>query len=160
MHFFFFLIIRRPPRSTLFPYTTLFRSGQPIGGGVRSCRCGLRARWSRDDPPGRPAAARSPGARSRLDLVLNSRHTAQLFSAAGAVDISFISRRTLNPEAFLTAWSASSAGDVSQLSHLGRSVGDQARTETAAGRDRVGRSRAGSENDEPLPDPWLRRGYE
>src|ERR1039457_3404810 len=25
-HFVFFLIIRRPPRSTLFPYTTLFRS--------------------------------------------------------------------------------------------------------------------------------------
>src|SRR5437762_13895023 len=25
--FFFFLIIPRPPRSTLFPYTTLFRSG-------------------------------------------------------------------------------------------------------------------------------------
>src|SRR2546426_7198070 len=25
--FFFFLMIRRPPRSTLFPYTTLFRSG-------------------------------------------------------------------------------------------------------------------------------------
>src|SRR5215203_6834588 len=30
--FFFFLMIRRPPRSTLFPYTTLFRSprGRPI----------------------------------------------------------------------------------------------------------------------------------
>src|SRR3712207_8648467 len=27
MCFFFFLMIRRPPRSTLFPYTTLFRSG-------------------------------------------------------------------------------------------------------------------------------------
>src|SRR3712207_9440438 len=26
IHFFFFLMIRRPPRSTLFPYTTLFRS--------------------------------------------------------------------------------------------------------------------------------------
>src|SRR2546430_11945423 len=26
---FFFLMIRRPPRSTLFPYTTLFRSGSP-----------------------------------------------------------------------------------------------------------------------------------
>src|SRR3712207_6531220 len=26
---FFFLMIRRPPRSTLFPYTTLFRSGTP-----------------------------------------------------------------------------------------------------------------------------------
>src|SRR6266498_5274511 len=27
--FFFFLMIRRPPRSTLFPYTTLFRSRPP-----------------------------------------------------------------------------------------------------------------------------------
>src|SRR3712207_8971220 len=27
IRFFFFLMIRRPPRSTLFPYTTLFRSG-------------------------------------------------------------------------------------------------------------------------------------
>src|SRR5215216_7660818 len=27
MCIFFFLMIRRPPRSTLFPYTTLFRSG-------------------------------------------------------------------------------------------------------------------------------------
>src|ERR1039458_10740842 len=27
--FFFFLMIRRPPRSTLFPYTTLFRSRLP-----------------------------------------------------------------------------------------------------------------------------------
>src|SRR5256885_16383189 len=41
--FFFFLMIRRPPRSTLFPYTTLFRSfmdrpigpqpGDPVGPG-------------------------------------------------------------------------------------------------------------------------------
>src|SRR3712207_8013998 len=29
--FFFFLMIRRPPRSTLFPYTTLFRSGTTTG---------------------------------------------------------------------------------------------------------------------------------
>src|SRR2546430_6315441 len=28
--FFFFLMIRRPPRSTLFPYTTLFRSGLTV----------------------------------------------------------------------------------------------------------------------------------
>src|SRR5258707_15670491 len=27
-NFFFFLMIRRPPRSTLFPYTTLFRSAE------------------------------------------------------------------------------------------------------------------------------------
>src|SRR5207249_11461204 len=45
--FLFFLMIRRPPRSTLFPYTTLFRSapalrhpaaasGLPPGGGSRT----------------------------------------------------------------------------------------------------------------------------
>src|SRR3712207_7122682 len=32
--FFFFLMIRRPPRSTLFPYTTLFRSyAEVVGDG-------------------------------------------------------------------------------------------------------------------------------
>src|SRR6266542_3032401 len=31
IHYFYFLIIRRPPRSTLFPYTTLFRSACPPG---------------------------------------------------------------------------------------------------------------------------------
>src|SRR5256885_6795165 len=30
--FFFFLMIRRPPRSTLFPYTTLFRSLRRLAG--------------------------------------------------------------------------------------------------------------------------------
>src|SRR5215475_15545725 len=34
--FFFFLMIRRPPRSTLFPYTTLFRSPRHVGR--RICR--------------------------------------------------------------------------------------------------------------------------
>src|SRR5258705_3439190 len=32
--YFFFLMIRRPPRSTLFPYTTLFRSVRDFG-----CAC-------------------------------------------------------------------------------------------------------------------------
>src|SRR5438876_7132034 len=33
--FIFFLMIRRPPRSTLFPYTTLFRSEQiPLSDGT------------------------------------------------------------------------------------------------------------------------------
>src|SRR2546430_14943141 len=39
--FFFFLMIRRPPRSTLFPYTTLFRSESARAGtlsGDGSCR--------------------------------------------------------------------------------------------------------------------------
>src|ERR1039458_3598263 len=37
--FIFFLMIRRPPRSTLFPYTTLFRSfigGKSMGGRIAS----------------------------------------------------------------------------------------------------------------------------
>src|SRR3712207_8776127 len=34
---FFFLMIRRPPRSTLFPYTTLFRSGRTSTRPQRSC---------------------------------------------------------------------------------------------------------------------------
>src|SRR5256885_10104440 len=37
---FFFLMIRRPPRSTLFPYTTLFRSphSRRGDGQLRGCR--------------------------------------------------------------------------------------------------------------------------
>src|SRR6266700_5599348 len=38
--FFFFLMIRRPPRSTLFPYTTLFRSVDTSRApGAPGCRC-------------------------------------------------------------------------------------------------------------------------
>src|SRR3712207_9186333 len=36
--FFFFLMIRRPPRSTLFPYTTLFRSARDRRGERRRSR--------------------------------------------------------------------------------------------------------------------------
>src|SRR5258708_19932901 len=35
--FFFFLMIRRPPRSTLFPYTTLFRSHIMVNQQQRGC---------------------------------------------------------------------------------------------------------------------------
>src|SRR5258708_32530687 len=37
---FFFLMIRRPPRSTLFPYTTLFRSASAFRGKYASSECG------------------------------------------------------------------------------------------------------------------------
>src|SRR2546429_6407836 len=39
--FFFFLMIRRPPRSTLFPYTTLFRSIQIAQGNPRAAAARL-----------------------------------------------------------------------------------------------------------------------
>src|SRR3982751_7007237 len=49
---FFFLMIRRPPRSTLFPYTTLFRS--PCGR-----RRGSRSRASSSPRAGRPSDRKS-----------------------------------------------------------------------------------------------------
>src|SRR2546422_3273993 len=39
--FFFFLMIRRPPRSTLFPYTTLFRSPSLLRSHLRLPRLPL-----------------------------------------------------------------------------------------------------------------------
>src|SRR2546430_12620095 len=60
--FFFFLMIRRPPRSTLFPYTTLFRS--------RS----LRRDWSRSSEPSL-SCARWPSSRDRKSTRLNSSHS-------------------------------------------------------------------------------------
>src|SRR5438552_7099454 len=40
--FFFFLMIRRPPRSTLFPYTTLFRSQTAAAGNIDGRKILLR----------------------------------------------------------------------------------------------------------------------
>src|SRR3712207_8693336 len=51
MTVFFFLMIRRPPRSTLFPYTTLFRSPQmrsETPGDESWIRAGLKARSNLD----------------------------------------------------------------------------------------------------------------
>src|SRR2546430_7919708 len=48
---FFFLMIRRPPRSTLFPYTTLFRSWRgPAAPRSPRQRAPPRARWRRRRP--------------------------------------------------------------------------------------------------------------
>src|SRR3712207_8222930 len=41
--YFFFLMIRRPPRSTLFPYTTLFRSHDPVNLSERGLQVGVRS---------------------------------------------------------------------------------------------------------------------
>src|SRR5256885_12946327 len=54
-------MIRRPPRSTLFPYTTLFRSESPGGAAVRVSR------------PDRSRAARR-ARRDRKSTRLNSSH--------------------------------------------------------------------------------------
>src|SRR3712207_8770525 len=77
--FFFFLMIRRPPRSTLFPYTTLFRSHdaaqgvQPRAapGELRGVRLPpLRRRPGAD----RRAAEGRPHGEDRKSTRLNSSH--------------------------------------------------------------------------------------
>src|SRR5438445_3912926 len=67
---FFFLMIRRPPRSTLFPYTTLFRSR---GEGDAESR-GLRRRAHRADAPHRPEFLQRLQPRDRKSTRLNSSH--------------------------------------------------------------------------------------
>src|SRR2546430_9789324 len=63
---FFFLMIRRPPRSTLFPYTTLFRSRRRSRSpGVRDVRT-----WPRSH-----RARRAPSSRDRKSTRLNSSHS-------------------------------------------------------------------------------------
>src|SRR2546422_8456505 len=68
-------MIRRPPRSTLFPYTTLFRSRpRPLPGFRRARRAGFTRHLSRERPP--PAVRGGPRSeehtselQSRLHLV-------------------------------------------------------------------------------------------
>src|SRR5690348_17981004 len=71
----FFLLIRHPPTSTLFPYTTLFRSAVAVEQGATHGRPadGLRRRRragsQRDE-----AADRRAGAGDRKSTRLNSSH--------------------------------------------------------------------------------------
>src|SRR3712207_8454569 len=62
MTLFFFLMIRRPPRSTLFPYTTLFRSGRLEHGDPLRRReqavLGQVVAHGDDDLVGQPGGAR------------------------------------------------------------------------------------------------------
>src|SRR2546425_9251696 len=55
----FFLMIRRPPRSTLFPYTTLFRS--PAPGTLAAGERRRRARRERAPRPQRRGVVRASG---------------------------------------------------------------------------------------------------
>src|SRR5439155_22342024 len=75
-HTFFFFMFRRPPRSTLFPYTTLFRSRPRHRHGAfarRPHRRALRHPPSRARRQARPLRRR---ARDRKSTRLNSSHVA------------------------------------------------------------------------------------
>src|SRR5687768_18027840 len=79
--FLFFFMIRRPPRSTLFPYTTLFRSR----GAGRAAERGGSSRYARGPAWGVPAGRSSGGAVLHGKLRLPGRqrseeHTSELQS--------------------------------------------------------------------------------
>src|SRR2546422_11764818 len=72
---FFFLMIRRPPRSTLFPYTTLFRSGlQAVG--LETPPQGGAADAEAPRGLGEPAAGAVEHLDDRLALTLGQRRGA------------------------------------------------------------------------------------
>src|SRR3712207_8544260 len=80
----FFLMIRRPPRSTLFPYTTLFRSaipGEMTAGPWEpwppSYNEGMRRPEERPD---RLAEARAAGGKFTLVVTRSEEHTSELQS--------------------------------------------------------------------------------
>src|SRR2546429_5867962 len=76
--FFFFLMIRRPPRSTLFPYTTLFRSPADRGAGLlRSQQANGRGRGARS---GDASRLRSRGAAPDCEVARSEEHTSELQS--------------------------------------------------------------------------------
>src|SRR2546422_2027225 len=74
--FFFFLMIRRPPRSTLFPYTTLFRS-EVLNGSDR-------AAFYIDDYPGEgyvfAVTAADPFVYDAIESGRSEEHTSELQS--------------------------------------------------------------------------------
>src|SRR3712207_6970284 len=91
MSFFFFLMIRRPPRSTLFPYTTLFRSGRVLDAQRHRLaavqddpRADLLARAARGRPDGARVVAdregRAPPAAHDAEVDRSEEHTSELQS--------------------------------------------------------------------------------
>src|SRR2546429_4454563 len=68
---FFFLMIRRPPRSTLFPYTTLFRSWRSRTGAWRPTRSITSTRTARQRAKATRSKSRSEEHTSELQSRLH-----------------------------------------------------------------------------------------
>src|SRR3712207_9379373 len=76
--YFFFLMIRRPPRSSLFPYTTLFRSISSHVGSTAVRRMSAPSRNSSASASDRPSSRRNPS--GGKVLVRSEEHTSELQS--------------------------------------------------------------------------------
>src|SRR2546426_4061146 len=75
--FFFFLMIRRPPRSTLFPYTTLFRSLSQISP--------LKEWWASTSTCSTRRSASSRSIASTMRAWRSEEHTSELQSPCNLV---------------------------------------------------------------------------
>src|SRR5258708_30245106 len=78
-------MIRRPPRSTLFPYTTLFRSCRghadgPLRRRIRRMVCHQRVRLSDRQPVLRALRAASSTGKTDLVRARSEEHTSELQS--------------------------------------------------------------------------------
>src|SRR2546427_8196501 len=79
-------MIRRPPRSTLFPYTTLFRSvmRRRQGAGESPVQA-TTGRGSSHTPPSASRARRSATSRARATSKRSEEHTSELQSQSNLV---------------------------------------------------------------------------
>src|SRR2546427_5000223 len=85
-------MIRRPPRSTLFPYTTLFRSSMPKGAAIDLKRATSANCRPNTERPTNPSATESSTRNGRgdgwLPTIINERseeHTSELQSQSNLV---------------------------------------------------------------------------
>src|SRR2546430_4670793 len=78
--FFFFLMIRRPPRSTLFPYTTLFRSWR-----YTSARISITTKAKIDPCPSSSGSNVIPFRTSWPTMPRSEEHTSELQSQSNLV---------------------------------------------------------------------------
>src|SRR2546425_4625406 len=80
---FFFLMIRRPPRSTLFPYTTLFRSGRVVATELKPATPHQFHFWTANETPiGIGAIVRVEGGGKGEEGRRSEEHTSELQSLA------------------------------------------------------------------------------
>src|SRR3712207_7935916 len=100
--FYFFLMIRRPPRSTLFPYTTLFRSERPMSIEEKPRR--PASRWAviglyfYDESVADRAARIRPSARGEYEItdLRSEEHTSELQSRQYLVCRLLLEKKKIN----------------------------------------------------------------
>src|SRR5689334_23952961 len=104
LYFPFLIILHRPPRSTLFPYTTLFRSAFPRGRlpAARGVRC-LRKILRRLQGQGEPAQDQAVRGRHRILSGRQDRKSTRLNSSHSSISYAVfcLKKKTLRKQFYL-----------------------------------------------------------